>query len=450
MVDQGSANGSFVDGKRVGEAALRDGQRLRLGSVELRVEIEPDVPETVLIAPSAPDEDATVLMKTPEEAPPITSVEIRVPVLAPPAPLTRPRRPRRPSATRGRPRRRRRPVVRAAARRRRAPRRRPPGDPLGAVRPRRRRAGRGGERALPRARAGAAGQARQRAHAGAARAPTRGTSRPSSAPFARSAPSPPATTCCTTSRRPSRPWTPTRSRRARAGRPPPSSRRCRARPAPAKGRAALLPPATTILAFLATGLLALSAFFALSSSKLEQEIRKEEEAPELVAARQAAAKYQGAEELLKGGALRNGRLRLCNRSGRPLEIDWLAVVYLQKEELPRERRCRAGRPRQRLQGRHLQQRLLPPRLQAHPRARRGAGRHLRLAGRALPLRRRGALLRAVAAASGRAGAGGALPAKRSVPAPEAAEKKPGEPGTTYWQSGLLGGRDDCVSVGAGW
>ena len=59
-----------------------------------------------------------------------------------------------------------------------------------------------------------------------------------------------------------------------------------------------------------------------------------EEAPELVAARQAAAKYQGAEELLKGGALRNGRLRLCNRSGRPLEIDWLAVVYLQKEELP--------------------------------------------------------------------------------------------------------------------
>ncbi len=32
--------------------------------------------------------------------------------------------------------------------------------------------------------------------------------------------------------------------------------------------------------------------------------------------------------------MRNGRLRLCNRSGRPLEIDWLAAVYLQKEELP--------------------------------------------------------------------------------------------------------------------
>ncbi|HYN91992.1 MAG TPA: FHA domain-containing protein, partial [Thermoleophilaceae bacterium] len=45
VVDQGSANGSFVDGKRVGEAPLRDGQRLRLGSVELRVEIELDVPE---------------------------------------------------------------------------------------------------------------------------------------------------------------------------------------------------------------------------------------------------------------------------------------------------------------------------------------------------------------------------------------------------------------------
>ena len=104
--------------------------------------------------------------------------------------------------------------------------------------------------------------------------------------------------------------------------------------APAKGRAALLPPATTVLAFVATALLALCAFFALSSSKLQQEIRKEEEAPELVAARQAAAKYQGAEELLKGGALRNGKLRLCNRSGRPLDIDWLAAVYVQKEELP--------------------------------------------------------------------------------------------------------------------
>ncbi len=104
--------------------------------------------------------------------------------------------------------------------------------------------------------------------------------------------------------------------------------------APAKGRAALLPPATTVLAFVATALLALCAFFALSSSKLQLEIRKEEAAPELVAARQAAAKYQGAEQLLKGGALRNGKLRLCNRSGRPLEVDWLAAVYLQKEDLP--------------------------------------------------------------------------------------------------------------------
>ena len=83
VVDQGSVNGSFLDGKRVGEGPLRDGQRLRLGSVELRVQIEPE-------------DDATVLMKTPEEAPPVTNVEVRGPAPAPPAaaPSLPPARPR--------------------------------------------------------------------------------------------------------------------------------------------------------------------------------------------------------------------------------------------------------------------------------------------------------------------------------------------------------------------
>ena len=40
MVDQGSANGSFVNGEQVSEAALYDGQELRLGMVPFRVEIE--------------------------------------------------------------------------------------------------------------------------------------------------------------------------------------------------------------------------------------------------------------------------------------------------------------------------------------------------------------------------------------------------------------------------
>ena len=40
VVDQGSANGSFVNGEQVSEAALYDGQELRLGMVPFRVQIE--------------------------------------------------------------------------------------------------------------------------------------------------------------------------------------------------------------------------------------------------------------------------------------------------------------------------------------------------------------------------------------------------------------------------
>ena len=86
--------------------------------------------------------------------------------------------------------------------------------------------------------------------------------------------------------------------------------------------------------FLATGLLALIAFFALSAGKMEKAIKKQEEAPELVNARQVAIRFAAGEPLLKGGALRNGRLRLCNRSARPLEIDWLSTVYIAKTDLP--------------------------------------------------------------------------------------------------------------------
>ncbi|HYN01780.1 MAG TPA: hypothetical protein VE359_05005, partial [Vicinamibacteria bacterium] len=219
--------------------------------------------------------------------------------------------------------------------------------------------------------------------------------------------------------------------------------------APAKGRAALLPPATTILAFVATGLLALSAFFALSSSKLEEEIRKEEEAPELVAARQAAAKYQAAEELLKGGALRNGRLRLCNRAGRPLEIDWLAVVYLQKEELPASADATLAGLASGFKVVTYNSSFCPRdfKLTLAP----GAEQAVTFGSQDARCRFDGeALFFALSLQRPDEPAPVPLPAKRGVPAAEAAEKKPGEPGTTYWLSGLPGGRDDCVSVGAGW
>jgi hypothetical protein len=50
VVDQGSANGTFVDGEQVAEAELRDGQELRLGTLPLAVELESEMPQTILMA----------------------------------------------------------------------------------------------------------------------------------------------------------------------------------------------------------------------------------------------------------------------------------------------------------------------------------------------------------------------------------------------------------------
>src|SRR5262245_53440801 len=54
VVDQGSANGTYVDSQKIGEAVLKQGQELRFGTVAFRVEIPPD------------DMDVTVAATTPE------------------------------------------------------------------------------------------------------------------------------------------------------------------------------------------------------------------------------------------------------------------------------------------------------------------------------------------------------------------------------------------------
>jgi pSer/pThr/pTyr-binding forkhead associated (FHA) protein len=50
VVDQGSANGTFLDGKPISASALRDGQELRFGMVSFRVEIEADMPTMLMPA----------------------------------------------------------------------------------------------------------------------------------------------------------------------------------------------------------------------------------------------------------------------------------------------------------------------------------------------------------------------------------------------------------------
>jgi hypothetical protein len=85
VIDQNSSNGTYLDDKRVTEAPLVNGQKLRLGTVSLEVEIEaPESGATVLMNVGAPRETSTLLMPPPtsrraKPAPP--------PMPAPPPPV---------------------------------------------------------------------------------------------------------------------------------------------------------------------------------------------------------------------------------------------------------------------------------------------------------------------------------------------------------------------------
>jgi hypothetical protein len=59
VIDQRSANGTFLDGQRVTESVLKEGQELRFGKVAYRVEMATDFGATVLM--SSPVSDATVV-----------------------------------------------------------------------------------------------------------------------------------------------------------------------------------------------------------------------------------------------------------------------------------------------------------------------------------------------------------------------------------------------------
>jgi len=446
LVDQGSANGTFVDGKREGEAVLRDGQKLSLGTVAFRVEIEADLEATVLLSTPADDENATVLLAIPEAPPPVSSVAVRAPVTVPPVvspPVTAPPpvlAPPPPSATPPR-----------AAPPPPAASRRPedeawdllglaPGASPEEIREGYQERARDLQVKLAGARTPGLRTTYEKNVAALERAYRVLAPEAEMEDLARDLPAAQPTVDADQL-----------ERSAAAKRPSAEAPELPSEAAPAKGSSALLPPATTVLAFVATGLITLSAFLALSSSKLRTEVKKEEEASDLVAARQAAAKYASAEELLRSGALRNGRLRLCNRSSRSLEIGWLAAISLQKDDLP------AGADRALAEqtsgfkvvtynsgfcGHDFGITLAPGAEQAVEM--RSQDPRCRFDGQALFYALSVQRPEEPAPAPAEATAG------RAGKKPEAAEKPPGEPGTTWWTSGLLNGRDECVSVGAGW
>ena len=93
VVDQGSANGTFLDSARIGESSLRSGQELRFGAVPFRLEIEggpvPDLAATI------PPEDSGATIVQPMRAPaPPTGPVPSPPPPPPPPPMAAPPPPR--------------------------------------------------------------------------------------------------------------------------------------------------------------------------------------------------------------------------------------------------------------------------------------------------------------------------------------------------------------------
>jgi hypothetical protein len=68
VVDQGSANGTYVNSLKVAEQALKNNQELRFGALAFRVDLRED-PEATLSAPIPKDDSATVMV--PQSPPPV-------------------------------------------------------------------------------------------------------------------------------------------------------------------------------------------------------------------------------------------------------------------------------------------------------------------------------------------------------------------------------------------
>jgi predicted component of type VI protein secretion system len=79
VVDQGSANGTYLNSLRIAEQALKNGQEIRFGALAFRVDLKDD-PEATVAQPIVTDDSATVMAMAGEPAPPAP------PPLPPPIP----------------------------------------------------------------------------------------------------------------------------------------------------------------------------------------------------------------------------------------------------------------------------------------------------------------------------------------------------------------------------
>jgi hypothetical protein len=87
VVDQGSANGTYVNSLKVAEAALKNGQELRFGALAFRVDLVED-PEATVAGPTPLRETDTVMAPSLPATPP-TGSSAPAPPAPPPPPIPR-------------------------------------------------------------------------------------------------------------------------------------------------------------------------------------------------------------------------------------------------------------------------------------------------------------------------------------------------------------------------
>jgi hypothetical protein len=290
VVDQSSANGTYLGGERISEGPLQEGQELRLGAVSFRIEIGADGLDTLLI--DRPDLDRLATLVMPDRGARPSAIGLQ----AASTPFARPTAP---------------PVAGLA--RAMEPPVRPMAPPLGL-------------------------------------GPSGAGPRPQGPPANASAPEPDGladesmagvdrrrgeTSDVSIDDLPSAEPVVMADLIDISGPPKPSSEPPAATsPAPARLSGELMPAPALYLTIAATLLIALSAFFSLKTGKLEKEITKKRSSSEFVKGREEARKYASALPLLRAGVLKNGKLKLCSKASVPLQVGWLGAVYLKPEDLP--------------------------------------------------------------------------------------------------------------------
>ena len=101
-------------------------------------------------------------------------------------------------------------------------------------------------------------------------------------------------------------------------------------PDAAEPKAGLPPTSAVTIGFITMGLIAMSAFFNLSAGKMKKELDKRMADPAIVKAKEDAQKYKAIEPLAQAGILNNGTLKLCNKGTQPYEVAWMGAVYSAK------------------------------------------------------------------------------------------------------------------------